>query len=168
MIRNTTKLQKLCWVLLICYLFGLLYFTFFAEALGRGNAADSDAVVRFNLMPFLEIRRFWVYRHKLGMLAFLLNVVGNVVVFMPCGFLLPAVSRRCRRLFGVTSVGFCVSFLIECTQLLFRVGSFDVDDIMLNTSGVFLGFLANRIVQRLRICRRRKRDKRKVRIRRIG
>ena len=167
MIKDTTKKQKACWVLFILYIFGLTYFTFFAEALGRGTLSGADAVARFNLIPFREIRRFWVYREQLGALAVLLNLVGNVAAFMPCGFLLPAISRRSRRFAGAVVVGFFISFLIECTQLVFRVGSFDVDDIILNTAGVALGFAVNRAVQRRRVKRIQEKEKRKVHIRRV-
>lgn len=167
MIRNTTKNQKICWALFLLYVIGLTYFTFFAEALGRGTLADGDVAGRFNLIPFREIRRFWVYREKLGPLSVCLNLFGNVLAFMPGGFLLPAISRRCRRFLGVVAVGAFLSFLIECTQLIFRVGSFDVDDLILNTLGVMLGFLCNRLVQKERVKRIRRKESRKVHIRRI-
>ena len=167
MIKNTTKKQKACWILFVLYLVGLTYFTFFAEALGRGSLADGDAVARFNLMPFREIRRFWVYREKLGAAAVFLNLAGNVLAFIPCGFLLPAISRRSRRFSGAVTVGFFISFLIECTQLTFRVGSFDVDDMILNTLGVALGYAVNRAIQRRRIAKRKAEERRKVHIRRI-
>lgn len=167
MIKDTTKKQKACWILFILYLFGLTYFTFFAEALGRGTLSGADAAARFNLIPFKEIRRFWIYREQLGMLAVLLNLVGNVAAFMPCGFLLPAISRRSRHFTGAAVVGFFISFLIECTQLVFRVGSFDVDDIILNTVGAAVGFAINRAVQRRRIRRKQEAERRKVHIRRI-
>lgn len=167
MIKNTTRNQKACWILFVLYLIGLTYFTFFAEALGRGTPGDADAVARFNLIPFREIRRFWIYREKLGAAAVFLNLAGNVFAFMPCGFLLPAISRRSRRFAGSVIVGFFISFLIECTQLVFRVGSFDVDDMILNTLGVALGYILNRAVQRRRIARKKEQERRKVHIRRI-
>ena len=40
------------------------------------------------------------------------------------------------------------SLLIECTQYVFRVGSFDVDDILLNTLGAALGFICWLIVHK--------------------
>lgn len=167
MIKDATGKQKACWILFVLYLVGLTYFTFFAEALGRGTLSDGDAAARFNLIPFLEIRRFWVYRKKLGAAAVVLNLAGNVVAFMPCGFLLPAISRRSRKAAGAVSVGCFISFLIECTQLAFRVGSFDVDDLILNTAGVALGFLLNRLIQKKRIARMRERERRRVHIRKI-
>ena len=165
MIRGTTKIQKTCWVIFIFYLIGITYYTIFAESLGRGPSTGSEA--RYNLVFFNEIRRFWIYREQLGIRAFLLNVAGNVLAFMPCGFLLPAISRRCRRIFGVVSVGFLISFLIECTQLIFRVGSFDVDDLFLNTMGVLAGFLLNRMIQRWRYKRAVASGRRRVQVREV-
>lgn len=166
MIRGTTKLQKVCWVIFICYTILICYYTIFAESMGRAPG-DVIGTPRYNLVPFTEIRRFIVYRNQLGIRAFMLNVVGNVVAFIPCGFLLPAISRRCRRMHKCVLIGFLISFVIECTQLAFRVGSFDIDDMMLNTLGVFIGFLSNRTVQHIRIKRRKKYRPRRVEIRRI-
>ena len=167
MIRGTTKIQKACWVIFIFYLIAITYYTIFAESLGRGPSPENEA--RYNLVFFNEIRRFWTYRNQLGLRAFLLNVAGNVLAFMPCGFLLPAISRRCRRVYGAVPVGLLISFLIECTQLVFRVGSFDVDDLFLNTLGVFLGFMLNRMIQRWRFKRAvLRRQRRRVEIREIS
>ena len=165
MIRGTTKIQKMCWVAFIVYIIGIAYYTIFAESLGRSPAESGE--LRYNLVFGNEIRRFWIHREQLGARAFLLNVVGNVLAFMPCGFLLPAISRRCRRIYYAVPVGFLISFLIECTQLIFRVGSFDVDDLMLNTLGVLLGFILNRFIQRRRYKRAVASGKRRVVVRQL-
>ena len=153
MIRNTTRNQKLGWVLFIAYLALLVYFMFFAESLGRNPDLREYS---YNLEPFKEIRRFYKYRKSLGMEAFLLNIAGNVVGFMPCGFFLPIISRRSKKFYNTFLFSFCLSLCIEITQLVFRVGSFDVDDLFLNTLGGMLGFCTHRMVQKVRI-RRRKR-----------
>ena len=155
MIRNTTKHQKMGWVLFILYLALLVYFLFFAEFFGR-TGADLREEYAYNLEPFKEIVRFWNYRDQLGMGAFLLNVVGNVVAFMPCGFFLPIVSRRSKKWYNTIFISAGFSLGVEVTQLISRVGSFDVDDIMLNTAGGILGYITYRIVQRMRIWRRRR------------
>ena len=59
MIRNTTKRQKLGWVLFILYLCLLAYFMFFSESFGR---TDTDRGYAYNLVPFKEILRFIRYR----------------------------------------------------------------------------------------------------------
>ncbi len=114
------------------------YFLFFAEIMGRTNLTGS---YHYNLIPFLEIRRFIVYRKKLGMLAVLVNLLGNVAAFLPFGFFLPTLSEKNRSFFYVTLMSFEFSLLIECIQLFSKVGSFDVDDMILNTLGGSIGFL---------------------------
>lgn len=151
MIKNTTRNQKLGWVLFLAYLALLVYFLFFAESLGRDMTQRGYA---YNLELFKEIRRFYTYRNKLGFEAFFLNVFGNVIAFMPCGFFLPIVSRRSRKWYNAILLCFGLSLCIEITQLLFRVGSFDVDDLFLNTLGGTTGYIIYRIVQKIRIRRK--------------
>lgn len=154
MIRNTTKNQKLGWVLFVLYLVALVYFMFFAESMGR--TGNSQAEYAYNLELFKEIRRFIVYREQLGWKAVVLNLGGNVAGFMPFGFILPIVSRRGRAWYNAFLLGFFLSLCIESTQLVFKVGSFDVDDLLLNTVGGILGFLSYKAVQGIRIRRRRR------------
>lgn len=152
MIRNTTRNQKLGWVLFVSYLALLVYFLIFAESLGRDPSQRDYA---YNLELFKEIRRFYIYRKQLGMGAFFLNVFGNVIAFMPCGFFLPIVSRRSRKWYNTVLLSFLFSLSVETLQLILRVGSFDVDDLLLNTLGGSFGYIVNRLVQRIRIRRKR-------------
>ncbi len=103
---------------------------------------------------FKEIRRFYTYREQLGWKAVVLNLGGNVAGFMPFGFILPIVSRRGRRWYNTLLLSFFLSLGIETLQLIWKVGSFDVDDLFLNTVGGILGFVAYRGVQRIRIRRK--------------
>ena len=104
---------------------------FFAESFGR---TDISGARRYNLELFKEIRRFYVYRNTLGVYAFLLNVVGNVLIFIPFGFILPNIFKT----FLITVL---FVFIIECIQFALNVGSFDVDDILLNTIGSLIGHI---------------------------
>lgn len=105
---------------------------------------------RYNLVPFAEIRRFWVYRKQLGFFAVVTNLFGNVVGFFPFGFILPLILPRMRSgwLIVLAGVGFSAS--VEIIQLAAKVGSFDVDDIILNTVGAALGYLLFFICDHLR------------------
>ena len=156
MIRNTTKKQKMGWVLFIVYMAAVVYFMFFAESFDRPDVRQE---YHYNLILFKEIKRFIIYRDQLGMKAVFLNIVGNAVGFMPFGFFLPIVSRRSRRWYNTVLFGFSFSLAIEITQLVWKVGSFDVDDILLNTIGAALGFIVYRKVQRYR---RRKKNKKRA------
>lgn len=152
MIKNTTRNQKFGWVLFLAYLLILVYFMFLAESFGRDLTTPRGYA--YNLELFKEIKRFYRYRAQLGMQAFLLNVVGNVIAFMPCGFFLPIVSRRGKQWYNCFILCFLLSLCIEVTQLILQVGSFDVDDLLLNTTGGILGYITYHIVQKMRIRRR--------------
>ncbi len=123
--------------LFVLYLIALVYFLFFAEEYGRTQSGET---LRYNLTPFKEIGRFIRYRDVLGMRAVLLNIAGNVAIFLPFGAIVPVMHGRLRR--AIRTIGLCAVFSlgVETIQLITRVGSFDVDDIMLNTLGGALGY----------------------------
>ncbi len=157
--KNETrkKIRLMGWVLFITYILFLAYALFLSEAYGRQDFARRD--YQYNLVLFREIKRFWIYREQLGKISFL-NLVGNVVGFIPFGFILPILGRK--RLSGikVTVLGFLFSLWVECMQLISKVGSFDVDDLLLNTAGVILGCVAFHISNGIR--RRLYENKKKV------
>lgn len=151
MIKNTTRNQKLGWMLFISYLVLLVYFLFFAESMGR---TQMQSEYSYNLELFKEIKRFYIYRKQLGMGAVVLNLFGNVAAFVPCGFFLPIISRRSRKWYNTLLISFLFSLSVEIIQLVSKVGSFDVDDMLLNTLGGVIGFVLYRLVQTFRIRRR--------------
>lgn len=124
--------------LFLVYMAGLIYFLFFAEEYGRGAAG---VIYDYNLYPFREIGRYLTYRDILGRRAVFLNLAGNVIGFLPFGALLPLMARGARKTWKTVLLSFEISSLIEISQLIFQVGCFDVDDIILNTLGGLLGYL---------------------------
>ena len=129
------KLRIISGILFILYLAGLAFFLFFSEKYGR-NEVESYS---YNLVPFAEIKRFIQYREVLGKRSVILNLIGNVIGFLPFGFILPLLFSEVRRLSTVFLLSLEFSLLVECLQLITRVGSFDVDDLILNTFGGLLG-----------------------------
>ena len=111
---------------------------FFSDGFGRSEYTE----YHYNLTLFKEIRRFYTYRGLLGTKAFLINIVGNVVCFMPFGFILPIISRLGEKWFNTLLLSFLLTLSIETIQLVFRVGSFDVDDLFLNTVGGAAGYIS--------------------------
>lgn len=70
-----------------------------------------------------------------------INIIGNIAMFMPIGFLLPLIYTKVNSCKKVVIIGFCTSLLIELSQLFLTRGT-DVDDLILNTLGATLGYLA--------------------------
>ena len=135
-------------MLFVLYILLLIYFLFFSEEYGRIAMEERD--YRYNLIPFVEIRRFWVYRKQLGFLAVFTNLFGNVAGFLPFGFMLPVITGKMRSGFLITLAGFGLSLTVEVIQLITKVGCFDVDDLILNTAGAALGYLLFFICDHLR------------------
>lgn len=145
--NHKKQIRLLCRVLFALYIAGLVYFLFFAEMLDRTGIERS---YRYNLIPFREIRRFIVYADLLGPMAVISNLFGNIVIFMPFGFLVPILGRKKRNFWFTSLLSFALSLAVECIQLVTRTGCFDVDDIFLNTIGGMLGYLVYALVQRKR------------------
>ncbi|MBR6281577.1 MAG: VanZ family protein [Lachnospiraceae bacterium] len=124
-------------VVFAVYLGILAYGLFFAEALGR----DGSHSMEYNLIPFHEIRRYILYADQLGMPAVLLNLLGNVLLFVPFGFLVPLFWRKEEHHpFIIILMGCLFSAVVEVIQLQTGLGSCDVDDVILNTLGTVLGY----------------------------
>jgi len=126
-------------ILFALYILLLIYFLFFSESYGR--TIPEEQGYRYNLVPFKEIKRFWQYRETIGYFGVITNLAGNVIGFVPFGFILPIIQRNTRTLFFIGFSGFSLSLSVECIQLIFKVGIFDVDDLILNTAGAILGYL---------------------------
>lgn len=128
------------------YILLLIYFLFLAEWYGR----EAHLEPRYNLTPFLEIQRFWRHREALGFRVVFLNLAGNIIGFIPFGFILPILHSSLKHGWLVIWFGFMLSVVVECMQLLLRVGSCDVDDVILNTAGAAVGYLIFTICNAIR------------------
>lgn len=132
------KERVLAQVLFLVYMIILAYLLFFAESVGRKEGFQE---YHYNLIPFETVRLFWNYGDLVGKGAVIMNLYGNVLAFLPFGFFMPAVFKRCRRFLITTLLTAAFSAGVELVQLVTRVGICDVDDMILNTAGGALGYL---------------------------
>jgi glycopeptide antibiotics resistance protein len=65
---------------------------------------------------------------------------GNLLLLLPWGFLAPVVLPSLRHVRRIVLSGFLISLSAELIQLIFRIGVFETDDILLNTTGAVLGY----------------------------
>jgi glycopeptide antibiotics resistance protein len=95
----------------------------------------------YNLIPFNTIKQYIANRDHFNTDTWVKNLFGNILLFIPLGILGPLLNVRLLRptlfLESVISLLFCV----ELIQLFTKVGSFDIDDIILNTFGALIGLL---------------------------
>ncbi len=136
-VRKTRVLRAFGKVLFLLYVGFLIYFLFLAEWYGRTGVSEE---YRYNLELFREIKRFIIYREQLGSFAVFANLAGNILIFAPYGFFISMASRS-RGFFKTLFFSMGLSLCVEIVQLFTRVGSFDVDDILLNTIGGVAGYI---------------------------
>ena len=99
-----------------------------------------------NFTLFKTIRMYIDYSYKLNSFE---NLVGNIVAFVPFGFLLPYVIKREKCFFIMLFQSFFLVVGIEVFQLFSAFGAFDVDDILLNCFGAVLGYLVYKAYEAL-------------------
>ena len=82
-------------------------------------------------------------------MATLAGAAANVALFLPLGFLLPLLVPWFDRWWRTVGAGFALSAAIELSQVAFPgIRRPDVNDVLMNTLGAALGFLAYRLVAR--------------------
>lgn len=116
----------------IIYIAFLFYQTFLNPIYGR---AYSHRCV--NVIPFRTIGQFMSARYNRNIK--IINMLGNIVVFIPLGIMLPLISKRLAGVVKGVLFSAGLSAVIEVMQYILAVGVTDIDDLILNIFGGFLG-----------------------------
>ena len=118
----------------------IIRFVFFPKALVDGHVQplvfDPKAVfpIRINMVPLVHVFEYDSIRDIIW------NVVGNAAMFIPSGIVLPVLYRKLDNFWKVIAGGALISLCIEILQLPFASRASDVDDLILNTLGVAVGY----------------------------
>lgn len=120
----------------VFYFYILLYTVFFAGR-RRGEKEDiSTHTVHFDPL----VRKWEAWQQNVSLDGLYLDVMGNVVMFVPFSLVMYVVFRI-KNLYLILLLGFLSSLSIETVQYLFRIGVTDVDDLIFNTLGALIGIL---------------------------
>lgn len=68
------------------------------------------------------------------------NIILNILMFVPIGFMMPLLFKKCERWYMTYLVGFITTLFIETIQLITKRGVFEIDDIINNTLGCAIGY----------------------------
>lgn len=133
-------------ICLVVEIVAIAYFTIFFREQGESHT--------------YELELFWSYKKWIlgGSVAFGLEILNNIVLFFPFGFILTDALRRCP-FWAVLLSSLAVSGCIEMSQLVFRLGLFEFDDIFNNVLGAVAGWCVFHI---LRSFKRRRRPESSV------
>jgi glycopeptide antibiotics resistance protein len=102
----------------------------------RERSAHGEIAVNF--IPFRTIRG---YISDLAYGISFINLFGNIVPFIPMGFIVPMAFPSLRSGLKTMTACFLLICSIEILQGISFLGSFDVDDIILNFSSCYIGFM---------------------------
>lgn len=158
---NYNRIWRIIFWLYITVLFVLVIIKFegsFLKLMDRVHSFKINRARGFwnvNLIPFksigpqlARINQDWA----------LLNIAGNILAFIPFGFLLPLAYPKSGELVRIFIIAFLSVLSIELFQLITMLGIFDVDDIILNVPSILLGYVFLISLQRLYLVYTKKRN----------
>ncbi|QWU07776.1 VanZ family protein [Heyndrickxia coagulans] len=147
--NNRKKINAAVLFVFIVYAAYLMELLFFIPYRHAPNSASQ------NVIPFKTIRMYILYYRYFQFEVWFSNLFGNIFMFMPFGFFLPILFRRMRKAWIMGLLSCLASALAEIIQGYFHVGGFDVDDILLNTTGGLCGYgiflLVRKLVKKIKI-----------------
>ncbi len=100
-----------------------------------------------NFEVFKTIKMYWRYWGR-GINSFE-NLVGNVLAFVPLGYFLPRIFKIFENVICCMCMAFLFVCFIELFQLFSAFGAFDVDDIILNCLGNFIGYICFLVLRKV-------------------
>ncbi len=118
----------------------IIRFVFFPRELADGHIQplvfDSATAFPFrvNFVPLVHLLEYSSARDIIW------NVAGNAAMFIPSGIVLPIAYRQLNSFAKVVAAGAFISFCIEVIQLPFPQRASDIDDLIMNTLGVIVGY----------------------------
>ncbi|MBQ2715633.1 MAG: VanZ family protein [Clostridia bacterium] len=150
---NRTAYRRALKPLFVFYSVVMLWLLF-GQRIGfqSGRSYFDTVAQRINLIPLSTVA------HQISLIIqgsararhCIINLGGNVILFIPLGLLMPCIWRSLRN-FGrfVLAVAIMIS-AVEIIQLFSLLGSMDIDDLILNLCGASIGFALLKIANKVK------------------
>ncbi len=102
------------------------------------SSAKEAGERNLNLKPFTTIQPYLKHFDKSYAST---NILANILLFVPVGFLIPIAYPERKRFIKTISVCLVITVFIEIFQYVTCLGFCDIDDIILNMAGSIIGFI---------------------------
>ena len=145
-----TRQQKFLTTFAVLYTEMMVYLLFFREPSFTDEPYWGLVRAHFNPVPFRTIKLYlrllenparpWLMR-----LAHV-NLLGNVLLFIPLGIFPPLLHPNMRRIWKTILLAAGIMPAVALAQMLLLVGTCDVDDLILNVTGAALGYGLFRLI----------------------
>lgn len=134
--KQNTALFCIYWALMLVLLF---------HRSGRieGVPYWEQVDMSINLVPFRTVAQYLRLlrsSREIWVQLAVINLFGNVIMFIPLGFFLPRVFQQLQKLWKTLLTTALTISLIELIQLFTLLGSCDIDDLLLNLLGAAIGY----------------------------
>lgn len=139
---KSEKRSTLPWVLFTAYCTWMLVLLFDREQSGGGINLEPLHTIRL----FIRVLLYDPSEYNIRLA--IVNLFGNIVLFIPLGYFLPRLWAGLRKWWRTWLVTLAVMTAVELTQLLTLRGSCDVDDLILNLLGAAIGYGLFRILRK--------------------
>lgn len=126
--------KHICLALMGGYVFFLFCIALFIRETGDKSLISTDW--------------FWGYKSKDVNILYWDNLY-NILLFVPIGLIAGYYLPK-YKLLGSFLFGLFISETIECSQLIWKRGTFDVDDLFNNTTGALIGCLVSVVFLKVR------------------
>ncbi len=148
-IKNQTLYRAVLFVIFAVYCLALVYILF-CRSIRFHVSYINYLKTSYNLIPFKSITEYFsrFANHNITFTTFIANMLGNLLLFFPMGVLLPCFLPKVRGgRFIALGVGMIVS--AELIQYFSTLGALDIDDVILNSVGLVLGYFTFILLSKL-------------------
>lgn len=147
MLKDSKKRNVFIWVTFIVYAIVMAYFLFFRHSIDVGGTYWENLSININIVPFYTIKQnlYLILKQSNPYLVpyAIINLLGNIIGFIPFGILLPLLLKQAKQFKKFFLYAISCIILIELIQLFTLRGSCDIDDLILNMLGSFIGYTIN-------------------------
>ena len=140
--KNTPRTRTATSSLLLCCYLSVT----FTEIVGIPTVSEISRMSGLGENIFNPVINFVPFADGLS-----LSFILNIFLLMPLGFLCPFISRTWEHAGNTVLLGLSLSLLIEVSQLFTLYRATDIDDLLTNTLGAFIGWLCFRLLASLKL-----------------
>ena len=127
--KKTIKLKKIIILMLfIMYIIIVICATFFSRNKGYTGKINLSLFNSYREAYFTGSESNWI------------NIILNIMLFVPMGFFLPLLSNKLNKNYITISIGLLITLSIEILQTVTTLGIFEIDDIFNNVLGTLIGY----------------------------
>lgn len=128
-VEEKNKIKKTTYIIaLIIYTIMIFNLTLFTRRIGE---------IRYNLIPLKTISDYIINIKKYNLREININIFGNIFIFMPVQYLIIKIFEL-KKSKIIILIDLIILLSIELSQLITHTGIFDIDDIILNLSGMLI------------------------------